>query len=206
MAVYKLIQDIEAEDKLIGPLTLKGFIYALITGFLVFLEFKLAVAGIGPLKWLFVLILFFPALLFGILASPLGREQPTEIWLLSRVMFFLKPRSRVWNQTGITELVKITAPQRTDAPLTKGFSQTEVSSRLKALAMTLDSRGWAVKNVALNYAPAPFYQSEENPSDRLVGTEAITQSAPDINVREADDIMDEKNNSSIYQGPTIHVS
>ena len=28
MATYKVIQDIEAEDKLIGPLTLRQFIYA----------------------------------------------------------------------------------------------------------------------------------------------------------------------------------
>ena len=34
MAVYKVIQDIEAEDKLLGPLTLKQFIFgAVAVGF-----------------------------------------------------------------------------------------------------------------------------------------------------------------------------
>lgn len=194
MAVYKVIQDIEAEDKLIGPLTLKGFIYALITGFLIFIEIKIALSSFGPLKWVFVFILFFPAFLFGVLASPLGREQPTEIWLLSRVQFFLKPRSRIWNQNGITELVKITAPPKIDKPLTKDLSQTEVQGRLKALAMTLDSRGWAVKNVALNTSPQPSYYAQENSSDRLIDASSITQASPVIDVRPADDIMDEQNN------------
>jgi hypothetical protein len=34
MATYKVIQDIEAEDKLVGPLSLKQFIFALIAIFL----------------------------------------------------------------------------------------------------------------------------------------------------------------------------
>ncbi len=31
MATYKVLQDIEAEDKLLGPLTLKQFIFAVVT-------------------------------------------------------------------------------------------------------------------------------------------------------------------------------
>jgi hypothetical protein len=49
MAVYKVIQDVEAEDKLLGPLTLKGFIYALIAATCAFIEFKLVFIG-SPLK------------------------------------------------------------------------------------------------------------------------------------------------------------
>ena len=91
MAVYKVIQDIEAEDKLLGPLTLKGFIYAAIAALLAFINFRLLFAGaLGPLRWFFVLLFLFPMFLFMILASPLGREQPTEVWLLSRVRFLIK--------------------------------------------------------------------------------------------------------------------
>src|SRR5581483_953621 len=148
MAEYKVIQDIEAEDKLLGPLTLKGFIYALIAGTLAFLNFKLvATPAIGSIRWALLVIFGLPMLLFGVLASPLGREQPTEIWLLSRIRFFIKPKSRVWDQSGLNNLVTITAPKKVDKHLTKELSQNEVKSRLKTLAVTMDSRGWAVKNV-----------------------------------------------------------
>src|SRR6266576_5729998 len=138
MAVYKVIQDIESEDKLLGPLTLKGFVYAAIAGISAFIEFRLLLVG-TPLKWLFMLLFAFPMILFGVLASPLGREQPTEVWLLSRIRYFLKPRQRIWDQEGSSDLVTITAPKKEDLHLTKDLSPTEVQSRLKTLASTLDT-------------------------------------------------------------------
>lgn len=187
MAVYKVIQDVEAEDKLIGPLTLKGFIYAATAGLLIFINFKLIIAGIGPLKWLLLLVFLPPAALFGVLASPLGRQQPTEVWLLARIRFMLKPRSRIWDQTGISKLVTVTAPKRLEKQLTKGLSQEEVSSRLQTLALTLDSRGWAIKNLSL-----PL--NEDTSSDRLVTPTTISPMAAATDIRPEDDIMDEQNN------------
>src|SRR5581483_7467472 len=109
MAVYKVIQDIEAEDKLLGPLTLKGFIYFVIAGFLAFLNVRISIGGTGGgYRFIAVFILFWPMLLFGVLASPLGGEQPTEVWLLSHVRFFLKSKIRIWNQLGQAQLVTIT--------------------------------------------------------------------------------------------------
>src|SRR5205823_2806358 len=92
MAVYKVIQDVEAEDKLLGPLTLKGFIYAGIAVVLAYINFRLLITGIGSFKWLLIFIFSLPMLLFMALASPLGRDQPTEVWILSHVRFLLKPR------------------------------------------------------------------------------------------------------------------
>lgn len=196
MAVYKVIQDIEAEDKLLGPLTLKGFIYALIAGVLVFIEVRLAIAGsLGPIRWPIMFVLIFPIGLFGVLASPLGREQPTEVWLLSHLIFFLKPRKRIWNQSGQNQLVTITAPKKIERQLTKGFSQVEVKSRLQALANTLDSHGWAIKNVNVNLDANPtYFQRTSNESDRLVGPSGIAQPGAVIDIHAKDDILDEVSN------------
>ncbi len=190
MAQYKVIQDIEAEDKLLGPLTLKGFIYAIIAVFCGFINFRLLVSGIGPLKWLFILVFLLPMLLFGVLASPLGRQQPTEVWLLARIRFLLKPKKRIWSQTGLLHLVTITAPKKADKNRTKGLSETEVKSRLQTLATTLDSRGWAVRNVTV----APELLQREEESDRLVAPTTLSATYTGIDVHPADDIMDEQNN------------
>jgi hypothetical protein len=64
MAVYKVIQDIEAEDKLLGPLTLKGFIYAMIAGTCAYINFRLLMVG-TPLKWVFILMFAMPMILFS---------------------------------------------------------------------------------------------------------------------------------------------
>ena len=197
MAVYKVIQDIEAEDKLLGPLTLKGFIYALIAGFLAFLNFKVLVAAqLGYFRIPLLLAFGLPMLLFGLLASPLGREQPTEIYILSRVRFFLVPKRRIWDQSGLKHLVTVTAPKKVERVFTKDLSQSQVKSRLKTLAMTMDTRGWAVKNVNVNLSHVPGYLEEggAGDSDRLIGVSKLPQAATISDVTPVDDMLDEQSN------------
>lgn len=197
MAVYKVIQDVEAEDKLVGPLTLKAFVYAGISVLLLFICFRLLIAG-GPLslRLLIITLLLPPVALFSVLALPLGREQPTEAWLLSHAQFLFKPRKRIWDQSGLSDLVTITAPDTKQLQFTKNMNQSEVQSRLKALAVTLDSRGWAVKNVNVNLNARPGYGGKvvEPESDRLVSASSMPQNVPVIDIHAADDILDEQSN------------
>ena len=204
MAVYKVIQDVEAEDKIVGPLTLKGFIYTGGAGLLAFICFRLLVSGLPPLlKIVFIIVFLPPMLLLGTLASPLGREQPTEVWLLSRIRFLLKPRERTWDQNGTKQLVTITAPKKPERVLTKNLSQSEVSSRLQALANTLDSRGWAVKNVAVNLDAEPSYLDETADDDRLTSATIAPGPEVEIDVHPADDMLDEQNNAAAQNMATL---
>jgi hypothetical protein len=188
MATYKVMQDIEAEDKLLGPFSLKQFVFAIIVVVLGFINFRIiAATGMGPVRFIFVLMLLLPMALFGVLAAPLGGNQTTEVWLLARLRFFFKPRRRIWDQTGANQLVTITAPKKVERVLTNGLSQTEVTSRLTALANTLDSRGWAVKNVNINLYAEPDYLTE---SDRLVAPSSLPQNVPAADIGAADDMMD----------------
>ncbi len=191
MATYKVIQDIEAEDKLLGPLTLKQFIFAIIVIVCGFIAFKLA-----TIQWFLALPFLPPMIVFGVLAAPLGRDQPTEIWLLAKIRYFLKPKVRIWDQTGQLDFVTITAPKKID-PIgsSDNLSQTEVKSRLKALGDTIDSRGWAVKNV-----PNNMYGQVAS-GDRLL---SIDMSAPPStslvsDVKDDEDMLDAANNPVAQQ-------
>lgn len=196
MATYKLIQDIEAEDKILGPLTLRQFIFAMIAVFLFYLCFVVIVKHV-----VFLLALFLPpALFFGFFALPFGRDQPTEVWFLAKLRFWFKPRRRVWSQSGIKELVTITVPKKVERVLTKGLSQTEVKSRLQMLAQTLDSRGWAVKHVASD-AYGPLLTN--NASDRLIDFDNLPQEVPGGEVGAADDMLDETSNPIARQFDTM---
>ena len=107
MATYKVIQDVEAEDKLVGPLSLRQFIYAGIAALCIYLTVLSTTKHAG-----FMAIFFVPIALFtGFFAFPWGRDQPTEIWALAKIRFMLKPRKRIWDQTGVKELVTITVPK-----------------------------------------------------------------------------------------------
>ena len=188
MATYKVIQDIEAEDKLLGPLTLKQFIFASITVLCLYLSFIFLTKGLG----FFLIILLPPAVFFGVLAFPWSKTQPTEIWLLAKIRYFFKPRKRIWDQSGMKQLVTVTAPKQLEKHLTDGLSQREVRSRLSALANTIDSRGWAVKNVNVNLFSQAAYATQGG--DRLVSPSNLPQDVSFTDVTATDDMMDEQNN------------
>src|SRR5690242_7436024 len=108
MANYKVIQDIEAEDKLLGPLTLRQFIYALVSVFFLYICFIVIKSKVYLLLFAF----FPPALFTGFFAFPFMKDQPTEVWALAKIRFMFKPRKRVWDQMGVKELVTITVPKK----------------------------------------------------------------------------------------------
>ncbi len=192
MATYKVIQDIEAEDKLLGPLSLRQFIYAVIVVALGFIMFTL-----GKVNPIIAVPFLPPLILFGFLAAPFGHDQSSEVWLLAKIRFILKPRARVWNQAGLQELVTITAPKKVERVLTNGLDQYQVQSRLQALARTIDTRGWAVKGVDMN--TLAFATSQVAGSDRLVGMQSFAQDVPDYDVNSQDDILDADNNAVAQQ-------
>lgn len=197
MATYKVLQDIEAEDKLVGPFTLWQSIYAFVAGTCIYLSFIVIVKHLP-----FFLIILVPVILFvGFLAVPWKTDQPAEVWALAKLRFFLKPRRRIWDQSGMTELVEVTAPKHDEQRVfTDGLSQHEVRSRLHALANTLDSRGWAVKNVNVNVASmTPTYSA----SDRLVDVSTSPQEVSNLDIRPDDDILDEHANPVAHTFETM---
>ncbi len=187
MATYKVIQDIEAEDKLLGPLTLRQFIYAAVAGVCIWLSVISYMKGVP-----FMMALLSPvALLAGFLAFPWGGDQPTEVWAVSKLRFFLKPRKRIWDQSGQKELVNITVPKKVERRYTDGLSEAEVKSRLSALADTLDTRGWALQN-----QPHEIVANQQG--DRLFGvTATLPQPVIQTDTRPSDDIFDR-------QAPVAH--
>lgn len=196
MAVYKVIQDIEADDKLLGPLTLRQFVYAGITVFFLYLSYFALSKGAA-----FMVVIFLPpAILTGFFAFPWGREQPTEVWALARIRFMFKPRKRIWNQTGVKELVTITAPKKIEKIYTDGLSQTEVKSRLQALATTIDSRGWAIKSAAMSpYTATPVVATMSAGNDRLLTMDSMPQAVSNDDTTAYDDVLDPANNPKARQ-------
>ncbi len=192
MATYKLIQDVEAEDKLLGPLSFRQFIYALVAVIVLYLSYFLYSHHAELLDIFTVPI----ALFAGFLAYPFGKDQPTEVWALAKLKFFIKPRRRIWAQSGVKELVTITVPKKVEISRTNGLSQIEVKSRLQALANTIDSRGWAIKNVN-NVFQNPIINNQD--SDRLISASSLPSDVPDYDIPEAQDLFDEKANPIAQQ-------
>ena len=140
MATYKVPQDVEADDKLIGPFGFRQFIYLIAVA--------LGIAMAWGLFQLFPLLVIIPLpiiLFFGALALPLRKDQPMEIYLAAMVAFYLKPRKRLWDADGIESPIEITVPKLAEVQRTKDISQVEAHERFGYLAQIVDSQGWAVR-------------------------------------------------------------
>lgn len=172
MAVYKVPQNVEAEDKLLGPFTFKQFLFLIGTAIAGFLTWTLA--SISPPLAIFTLPF---TIVFAILGVYHREDQPVETYLLSLLRFYFKPRTRLWDQAGMVELVNITAPKVVEKHYSDGLSQGEVKNRLKSLANVMDTRGWSSRNATLQDGQTATAVAA---SDRLVVPNYATAEATDI--------------------------
>lgn len=141
MAVYKVPQDVEADDKLIGPFSFRQFIYLIIVA--------ISMAGAWGLSQLFIPLAIIPLpiiVFFAALALPLRKDQPMEAYLSAVVSFyFLKSRKRFWIPDGINSFVTIIPPKDAERILTKDLDESEATKRLSYLADLVDTHGWAIR-------------------------------------------------------------
>ena len=142
MAVYKVPQDVEAEDKLLGPFSFKQFVFLIVAVGMIALAWGLF-SVLPPLAIIPVPI----ALFFGALALPLRKDQPMEVYLAAVVSFMLKPKQRLWRADGTERMVEVIAPRVEEKQYGKGYDQAEVNRRLSYLATLVDTHGWSVRGV-----------------------------------------------------------
>lgn len=150
MATYKVPQDVEADDKLLGPFSFRQFIYLVIVAAAVAVGWGLSQIFIGLAVAVLPIILF-----FGALALPLRKDQPMETYLAAIVSFYLKPRRRLWDPDGLDTLIEIIAPKTVEVQRTKNLSESEAERRLSYLANIVDTEGWAVRGVVMAPVTAP---------------------------------------------------
>ncbi|HEU4830560.1 MAG TPA: PrgI family protein [Candidatus Saccharimonadales bacterium] len=175
MAVYKVPQDVEADDKLIGPFSFRQFVYLIVVA--------LSIAAAWGLFQLFPPLAIIPLpiiVFFGVLALPLRKDQPMEIFMAAMVSFYLKPRRRIWDPDGIDSLIEITVPKTVEVQRVKDISQNEAHRRFSYLAEIVDSQGWAVRGVGVQ-APnsamnSDVYFEAQQTQDILDGNNSIAQS------------------------------
>ncbi|MDR1032529.1 MAG: PrgI family protein [Candidatus Nomurabacteria bacterium] len=163
MSTYTVPQDVEADDKLLGPFTFRQFVYLIIVAF--------ACLGGWLLSQIFIGLIIIPlpiVLIFGALALPLKKDQPMETYLAAIISFRIKPKNRYWRADGKDRSITIEAPKVVEVDRTKGVSGTEALQRLSYLSNLTDSGGWAIKGaVAGSSVNEDIYREAMDVSDIL---------------------------------------
>jgi hypothetical protein len=144
MSSYTIPQDVETEDKILGPFGFRQFVYLLLC------------VGLGAAAYgLFLIspvlvILPVPGILFFLAISlPLKKDQPMEIYMAALVRFYvLKPQKRLWLSDGQESFVKIDEAVQVDEVALKDFSGDEAEQRITFLSQIVDTHGWATRGTA----------------------------------------------------------
>ena len=181
MSQYKVPQNVEAEDHILGPLTLKQFIYAIV-----------AVAWSGLCYALFhaviplMLLLAFPfTTLFLLLAFYQRDGQNFEQLLIALVGFYSQSRRRLWRKDEVVDSFRIQAK-----PVIIEQTQrnpADVRSELDRLGTMIDSRGW---NAPHSFDADTQTVQPTTASDRLV--EPAQTSPQAVEEAQTPDILDLK--------------
>ncbi len=136
MATYKVPQDVEADDKLLGPFSFKQFVFLMIA------------VGLGALAYFLATILLplviipIPfALFFLILALPLRKDQPMEVYFAAIVSFYTKPRKKLWQPDSIINMVEFDNQIVEESAYNTELSYQEARERLSFLTNVVDTQG-----------------------------------------------------------------
>jgi hypothetical protein len=96
MASYQIPQFLDSGDKILGPLNLRQFAYAL-AGFLISALIFTTISSVDPRIGIYALIPCLPVIiLFGYLALGKYNGRDAEIYVLKFILFMSKPRQMAY--------------------------------------------------------------------------------------------------------------
>jgi hypothetical protein len=136
---YKVPQKIDLEDKIIGPLTLKQFIYLLAGGMVDYMILSTTKSSFGG--WVLIVLVSIVALCFAFVQI---EEQPFSYLVSNLLSYVLRPKLRLWDKRSkVAPNVefKNKKEDKSNQPLIK--KPEEVKSSLEALSQVLDTHGWS---------------------------------------------------------------
>lgn len=137
---YSVPQFIEVEDKVIGPLTTKQFLYLVLGG--VFLLIAWALVDLS----LFILLAFLTAIIIIPFAFIKMNGRPFEVYLVSIVKYLTTPKVRLWLRDIKTSGAKASDVNKRGKMISKAQTQ-EIGgknfnrSKIQELSQVLDMGG-----------------------------------------------------------------
>lgn len=132
MSQYKVPQNVDMQDKIVGPLTMFQFLYLLAGGMIFYTTFKAQ-------QTVLMILVGIPAALVGLaMAFVKVNDRPFGQFVIAYIFYLTHPKSRVWHQGGSNPTVKVTQDktQQKQTIVTKLLDP----QTLKSIAQSLDTQ------------------------------------------------------------------
>jgi hypothetical protein len=191
MGQYKVPQNVETEDKILGPLSIKQFIYLIIAVLWAFLMWRL-------FTWFLPLavLLALPVSGFLVLLAFGSREGvPFEDYVVGFIKFLTLPRKLEWQKDESKEMIITEAPKKVEEVKAKNVTK----GQLKQLAAIIDTRG-GIKDPSIQLQQEGDVAAEI--AARVIGGQVGSNAGAVKTVDNqfatgADDILDESGERSV---------
>ena len=128
---FQVPQNIDLEDKIIGPLTLKQFIFLLVGGMFDYMWYTFFDTGA------FILLAIPTTVLALALAFARMQDQPFPKFLGSLIIFVLRPKILTWGKTRKPKII-----ESPEAKKEKIHPKMIKESQIQKLSQIVDTQGW----------------------------------------------------------------
>jgi len=162
---YKIPQNLDIEDKILGPFTLKQFLYIIVGGIIIYVLFNI----IGTTNFTLFLLISLPiaALVLALVFVKIN-ERPFVDFFFYFLEFLKEPREKRWMKSAKVKnyesMVKVSEEEeQSQKELAKLAKQGIVKSQLADMAMLLDTRGWSQGEASRGLAGRVVSSVEERP-------------------------------------------
>lgn len=190
---YKVPQNVDIEDRVIGPLTLRQFMILLIGASAIIILYFIFVGPFRIFFWLFALLIGGVA---GSFAFAKYGDQKMEIFILSALKTFTTPRRRIWKkEEEVPQMVKKN-PGKKEANSEGDNIMPTSKNDLENLAQLVDSGGYSRVDSKDRIMPA------ENPQIDDSGAQDIRESSESLNT-EIEKIAKESKSSPQKKEPLV---
>lgn len=146
---FKVPQNIDLADRVVGPLTLVQFLYLLTGGIVVYILFSV----VAPVN---IPLFFGLSIPIGVFSFALAflkiQDQPFGKFVVAFMSYLSRPKIRVWAKEGLDPevIVADNSPKKSDRVPTKAIKKSE----LEKLSQALDTGG-TIARAGGTPAPTP---------------------------------------------------
>lgn len=132
---FQVPQNIDMEDKIIGPLTLIQFLYLLVGGIVDYLLFL--ALGSSVIFW----IIGLPIAIFALsLAFLKIQDQPLSHFVKAGLVYLSRPKIRLWSRKGFVQPIVKEKPNKVKIAPPPPPKRRPEKSELEKLAQLLDTQ------------------------------------------------------------------
>lgn len=133
---FEVPQNIDLEDKILGPMTLRSFLILLFGALIVYSIFFIP----GISKTVAIIIAIPLAIAVLLITFVKVQDQPFTQFFMNLIYFSLRPQKRIWNSEDIKPGVTI----KNQTQKEEGHHAQKVVShgQIEKLAQIVDTKGW----------------------------------------------------------------